>query len=42
MKKLYENPEVEIEQFEIADILTVSDTNDEGIGSGDGMVDPWD
>ena len=42
MKKIYENPEVEIEQFEIADILTVSATDDEGIGSGDGMVDPWD
>ena len=41
MKKLYENPEIEIEKFEIADILTASDIDNEGIGSGDGMLDPW-
>ena len=41
MKKLYENPEIEIEQFELTDILTASATDDEGIGSGDGMIDPW-
>ena len=39
MKKIYESPDMEIERFLLADIITVS--GEEGIGSGDGEIDPW-
>lgn len=42
MKKIYESPDMEIERFLLADIITVSGEGEEGIGSGDGEVDPWD
>lgn len=36
MKKRYDTPHVEVVQFELEDVLTAS-----GIGSGDGIADPW-
>ncbi len=43
MKKVYEAPDMEIELFRFADIITLSgDIDDSGIGSGDGVVDPWE
>ncbi len=37
MKKQYQHPELEIDLFEIEDILTAS-----GLGEGDGVVDDLD
>ena len=37
MKKQYNSPEIEIEQFLLEDILTAS-----GIGAGDGAIDTLD
>ena len=42
MKKSYESPELEIERFVFADILTLSGETDTGIGEGDGGEDLWD
>lgn len=40
MKKNYETPDLEIERFLFADIITVSSEGN-GIGSGDWEEDPW-
>ena len=42
MKKSYESPELEIERFVFADILTLSGETDTGSGEGDGGEDLWD
>lgn len=42
MKKIYETPELEIEQFLFTDSITVSSEGETGIGMPDGEVDPWD